>query len=146
MTNETFSDVYNKALDLLSRREHSQKEVTLKLQKKFKNSEEIYEVIEKLVANNIINDTRFTEHYINSRKRRGFGSKKISYELLSKGINESIIDSVLSNMDDWKELAKKEFNKKYKDGPSDDFKIRSKQKNFLLNRGFSFEEIESVFG
>ena len=145
MTNETFSDVYNKALDLLSRREHSQKEVTLKLQKKFKNSEEIYEVIEKLVANNIINDTRFTEHYINSRKRRGFGSKKISYELLSKGINESIIDSTLSNMDDWKELAKKEFNKKYKDGPSDDFKIRSKQKNFLLNRGFSFEEIESVF-
>ena len=146
MTNETFSDVYNKALDLLSRREHSQKEIKLKLQKKFKNSEEIYKVIEKLVANNIINDTRFTEHYINSRKRRGFGSKKISYELLSKGINESIFDSVLSNMDDWKELAKKEFNKKYKDGPSDDFKIRSKQKNFLLNRGFSFEEIESVFG
>ena len=47
MTNETFSDVYNKALDLLSRREHSQKEIKLKLQKKFKNSEEIYEVIEK---------------------------------------------------------------------------------------------------
>ena len=145
MTNETFSDVYNKALDLLSRREHSQKEVKLKLQKKFKNSEEIDDVIKKLVANNIINDTRFTEQYINSRKRRGFGSKKISYELLSKGINESIIDEVLSNTDDWKELAKKEFNKKYKDGPSDDFKIRSKQKNFLLNRGFSFEEIESVF-
>ena len=145
MTNETFSDVYNKALDLLSRREHSQKEVKLKLQKKFKNSEEIDEVIKKLLANNIINDTRFTEHYINSRKRRGFGSKKISYELLSKGINESIIDSVLSNTNDWKELAKKEFNKKYKDGPSGDFKTRSKQKNFLLNRGFSFEEIESVF-
>ena len=72
MTNETFSDVYNKALDLLSRREHSQKEVKLKLQKKFKNSEEIDEVIKKLLANNIINDTRFTEHYINSRKRRGF--------------------------------------------------------------------------
>ena len=146
MTNETFSDVYNKALDFLSRREHSQKEIKLKLQKKFKNSEEIDEVIEKLEANNIINDTRFTEHYINSRKRRGFGSKKISYELLSKGINESIIDEALRNTDDWKELAKKEFNKKYKDGPSDDFKIRSKQKNFLLNRGFSFEEIESVFG
>jgi len=146
MTNETFSDVYNKALDFLSRREHSQKEIKLKLQKKFKNSEEIDEVIDKLVANNIINDTRFTEHYINSRKRRGFGSKKISYELLSKGINESIINSVLGNMDDWKELAKKEFNKRYKEGPSDDFKTRSKQKNFLLNRGFSFEEIESVFG
>ena len=145
MNDDAFKVVYNKALDIISRREHSQKEVKLKLQKKFKNSEEIDEVIKKLVANNIINDTRFTEHYINSRKRRGFGSKKISYELLSKGINESIIDSVLSNTNDWKELAKKEFNKKYKDGPSDDFKIRSKQKNFLLNRGFSFEEIESVF-
>lgn len=145
MTNENFSDIYNKALDLLSRREHSQKEIKSKLHNKFRNTDEIDEVIKKLVANNIINDARFTEHYLNSRKRRGFGSKKISYELLSKGINESIIDEVLRNTDDWNELAKKEFNKKYKDGPSDDFKIRSKQKNFLLNRGFSFEEIESVF-
>ena len=82
MTNETFSDIYNKSLDLLSRREHSQKEIKLKLHKKFNNTKEIDEVVKKLEANNIINDTRFTEHYINLRKRRGFGSKKISYERL----------------------------------------------------------------
>jgi SOS response regulatory protein OraA/RecX len=36
MTNETFSDVYNKALDLLSRREHSQKEIKLSFKKSLK--------------------------------------------------------------------------------------------------------------
>ena len=45
-----------------------------------------------------------------------------------------------------KELAKKEFNQKYKDGPSDDFKKELDQsKEFLAKWRFSFEEIESVF-
>ena len=145
MSDELFKSIYNKSLDLLSRREHSRKELMDKLLLRFDSNELVQTTLDKLESNNLINELRFAEAYVRNRKRKGFGSKKISYELLSKGINESIIDEVLSNTDDWKELAKKEFNKKYKDGPSDDFKIRSKQKNFLLNRGFSFEEIESVF-
>jgi SOS response regulatory protein OraA/RecX len=35
--------------------------------------------------------------------------------------------------------------KKFKNGPSEEFKEKIKQKSFLQNRGFSFKEIESVF-
>ena len=62
--------IYNKALDILSRREHSQKELTEKLIKKFDKSELIYNVLDKLSEKNLINDTRFSEAYVSARKRK----------------------------------------------------------------------------
>ena len=55
-----------------------------------------------------------------------------------------IISEVLDCEGGWKETAQKAFMKKFKDGPSKDIKTLLKQKNFLHNRGFSFQEIESV--
>ena len=45
MTEEIISDIYNKALDIISRREHSEKELENKLLKKFDSTELIYLVI-----------------------------------------------------------------------------------------------------
>ncbi len=39
---EESSLIYNKALDILSRREHSAKELIFKLEKKFDSTEEIF--------------------------------------------------------------------------------------------------------
>jgi len=145
MPQDNFSDIYNKALDILSRREHSKKEVFQKLKSKFSELDLINDVISKLLDNNLIDDKRFAEHYVAARKRKGFGSKKIGYELMTKGIDESISTLVINESGDWDSLASNVFHKKFKSGISDDFKIKAKQKNFLINRGFSFEEIESVF-
>ena len=49
MNEECFASVYNKALDIISRREHSEKEIKNKLSKKFDTSELIDEVILKLI-------------------------------------------------------------------------------------------------
>ena len=147
MSSELSSLIYNKALDLLSRREHSAHELKLKLYKKFEaiSDSEIEEVIIRLENNNLLNDFRFAETYTRIRKRKGFGPNKIYYELTNKGINESLSNEVISAEDNWEDTALKAFKKKYKDGISEDVKERSKQKNFLHNRGFSFKEIESVF-
>ena len=58
MNEECFTSVYNKALDIISRREHSEKEIKNKLSKKFDTSELIEEVIIKLIENNLINNVR----------------------------------------------------------------------------------------
>ena len=142
---EEHVEIYNKSLDILSRREHSKKEILDKLSKKFSNSDLIELTIQKLEDNNLINDARFSEHYVAARKRKGFGPKKISYELLSKGVESFIANDAISESGKWKELAHQVFNKKFRDGVSVDFKLKAKQKNFLINRGFSFTEIESVF-
>ena len=142
---EELTLIYNKALDILSRREHSTKELVIKLEKKFTSNTDILLTVSKLKKNNLLNDIRFTESYVAARKRKGFGPKKIEFELISKGIKDSDISCVLSEETGWCELAKKEINKKFKNGPSNEINQKLKQKNFLKNRGFTFQEIESVF-
>ena len=146
MSDDIFNAVYNKALDLLSRREHSSKEIREKLILRFDDIVIINSVITKLEENNLINDTRFAEAYVSSRKRKGFGPKKISFELLSKGVSESVANRIIDEEGGWKRAAKLAFTKKFKNGLSSDVKNSLKQKSFLKNRGFGFKEIESVFG
>jgi len=144
MTSELFSAIYNKALDILSRREHSVLELKQKLKKKYDIEDDIEETISRLKKNNLLNDYRFSESYVVYRKRKGFGPVKISKELESKGVAEVIIFEVLDNEGGWLEAANKAFSKRFKEGPSTDTKTLLKQKNFLYNRGFDFKEIESV--
>ena len=145
MNEECFASVYNKALDIISRREHSDKEIKNKLLKKFNTPELIDEVILKLIENNFINNVRYAQMYVHVRKRKGFGPKKIQFELMTRGIDDSISSSAITEEGSWKEAAQKVFNKKFQNGASNEFKERNKQKSFLQNRGFSFEEIDSVF-
>lgn len=145
MSEEVISNIYNKALDIISRREHSEKELENKLLKKFESLEEIHSVIERLKTNNLVNNERYAEMYARIRKRKGFGPNRIGYELSSRGINDSISSEALNEIGGWEEAALEAFNKKYRDGVASDFKSKSKQKVFLQNRGFSFQEIDSVF-
>mgnify|MGYP001223800816 FL=1 len=145
MSDDLFNLIYNKSLDLLSRREHSRKEIKDKLRLRFDNNDLIQKVVSKLETNNLINEQRYAEAYTRSRKRKGFGPVKINHELLSKGIKDSISNQIISEEGPWNEAAKKAFDKKFKNGPSNEIKETLKQKNFLQNRGFTHKEIESVF-
>ena len=138
------AEIYNKALDLLSRREHSRKELYLKLIKRFESKEEINFTLDKLEGNNLLNDSRFSEEYVQARRKRGFGPIKISVELEQRGVNESLILNEIERFDDWENLAELSFKKRFPDGASTDFKELQKQKNFLTNKGFTFHQIESV--
>ena len=138
------AEIYNKALDLLSRREHSRKELYLKLTKRFESKENINLTLDRLEENNLLSDSRFAEEYVLARRRKGFGPIKITAELQNRGVNESLIFNEIQRFDDWVSLARKSFKKKFPNGPSSDLKELQKQKNFLVNKGFSFNEIESV--
>ena len=145
MNDDAYKAIYNKALDIISRREHSQKELSDKLIKKFNIPELVDLVIHNLLEKNLINDCRYSEAYVVARKRKGFGPKKIGYELVSRGVNENTASEVIDAEGGWNEAALKAFNKKFKAGIGEDFKEQNKQKVFLQNRGFSFQEIDSVF-
>ena len=145
MNDDAYKAIYNKALDIISRREHSQKELSDKLIKKFNIPESVESVIHGLLEKNLLNDYRYSESYVVARKRKGFGPKKIGYELISRGVNENTVSEVIDAEGGWNEAALKAFNKKFKAGIGEDFKEQNKQKVFLQNRGFSFQEIDSVF-
>ena len=145
MTTEAFTVIYNKALDLVSRREHSQYELIQKLNKRFSESMPIIEeVVKKLAVNNILNDERFAEMYLNSRARKGFGPKKIEMELNFKKVDSSFIAIAIAEYESWTENAQNELLKKFKGVKPTDYNSKMKQKQFLFNRGFSSQIIERI--
>ena len=145
MTSETFALIYNKALDLVSRREHSCHELIQKLNKRFPETMPIIkDVVQKLVTNNILNDERFAEMYLNSRARKGFGPKKIEMELNFKKVDSSFIAIAIAEYESWTENAQNELLKKFKGIKPTDYNSKMKQKQFLFNRGFSSQIIERI--
>ena len=101
-----------KILDLLSRREHSFKELINKLKDRVDSEEKLFEELTKLKEENLQSDERFAESYTRSRSVKGFGPEKISYELKSRGISENLISKIVySDEINWMEIIKKEFKK-----------------------------------
>ena len=145
MSSEAFTIVYNKALDLVSRREHSRHELMQKLDKRYpETSLIIEEVLDKLEINKILDDERFAEMYLNSRARKGFGPKKIEMELNSRRVNSLFISNAIDAYETWLENAQKELKKKFKDQKPVDYQSKMKQKQFLFSRGFSAPIIDKL--
>ena len=96
MSSEAFTVIYNKGLDLVSRREHSRHELMQKLDKRYPESSPIIEeALDKLEVNRILDDERFAEMYVNSRARKGFGPKKIEMELNAKRVDSTITSNAM---------------------------------------------------
>ena len=145
MSSEAFTIVYNKALDLVSRREHSRHELMQKLDKRYpETSPIIEEVLDKLEINKILDDERFAEMYLNSRARKGFGPKKIEMELNSRKVNSLFISNAIEAYETWLENAQKVLKKKFKDQKPVDYQSKMKQKQFLFSRGFSAPIIDKL--
>ena len=145
MSSEAFTVIYNKGLDLVSRREHSHHELMEKLTKRYpETSPIIEEALDKLEINKIVDDERFAEMYINSRARKGFGPKKIEMELNAKRVESTFISNALEAYETWLENARKELKKKFKDQKPTDYQSKMKQKKFLFMRGFSASIIDKV--
>tara|TARA_B100001939_G_C16944725_1_gene619772 strand:+ start:3014 stop:3466 length:453 start_codon:yes stop_codon:yes gene_type:complete len=136
-----FATIYNKSLDLLSRREHSVFELIQKLKKRYGPNKLINDVIIRLQESNLLDDQRFSEGYIKVRARKGFGPRRIDAELQQRKVSEAIINQELSMIENWNELALLAFKKKFGNFQKDTKEIL-KAKSFLQNRGFSFEQIE----
>ena len=145
MSTEAFIIVYNKSLDLLSRREHSRHELMQKLDKRYPNTTPIIEdVLDKLETNKILDDERFAEMYLSSRARKGFGPKKIEMELHSKKVDSFFISNAVEAYESWLENAQRELKKKFKDQKPTDYQSKMKQKQFLFTRGFSSPIIDKI--
>ena len=134
------SKSYALALKMLMRREHSQLELSKKLQLKGFNDIDIKHSIDLLIEQKYQSDERFSEAFIIMRYNQGKGPVIISSELKKRGI-ESFDLSII----DWFELAKDVRKKKFGQNLPLDYKTQAKQKRFLKSRGFGFDQINKTF-
>ena len=142
--NSVAHDIKNQCLRLLTRREHSQKELLTKLMQKGFERADIQLVIDDLAQNNWQSDERFAECYARYRLQKGFGAVAIRYELSQKGIDvavNTLNDAMLTVADDWLDLLTHVYGKKYGEMAPITHHEWSKRSRFLLQRGFSSSQI-----
>lgn len=131
------SAVRLQAMNLLARREHLRRELSLKLAKRFGDVSVIEIVLDELEAENLLSDARFAEAYIRQRSGRGYGPDRIRQELRQKGVESDLLEESMSAADvDWAEVASEVRLKKFGAAAPEDFKEKARQLRFLNYRGF----------
>lgn len=140
------ADVRFAAMNLLAMREHSVKELSDKLGRKYENAELIAIVLTDLIAQNLQSDERFAEAFTRMRQRQGKGPILIKMELRERGISAALIAAVVNESDRlWSELAFNIRCKRFGILGSIDQRERAKQARFLQSRGFSMGQIQHAF-
>ena len=130
------------ALGLLARREHSRRELVLKLRARSCPEKLIQETIDKLTEEGMQSDTRFAESFVRNRVDRGAGPLRVKAEMLARGLDDEIMQTALDQFKDWwKDLAAEAYQKRYGDDPIADYKDKTKRMAFLQSRGFTSEQI-----
>ncbi len=133
-------------MDLLSRREHSYKELFDKLRSRNFEADDISSALDKLQSENLLNDERFTESYVHYRVQKGFGPLRIKNELSEKGVDTELVQRQMEvYVSIWSELMQKQRIKKFGAEIPEDYKEKMKQARFLQIRGFSPESVMRLF-
>lgn len=134
---------YNKAVDLLSRREHSKRELVEKLKQKG-HGEYALQAVEKLESYGYIDDRRFALIFAEELVRlKSYGKKRVEQELFRKGIDREIISEVISECDFPTEKLTELIERKYSRYLGDEKGV-NKTVNALLRLGYSYSEIRDA--
>ena len=93
---------------------------------------------------NFINEQRYCEGFVRKHIFKGHGLKRIQSEAIGKGIDRSLLERVVEELEiDWFELAQEAYNKKYSTTPANlEYKDKAKRVRYLMYRGFSYEQID----
>ena len=132
---------FNRGLSAIEKSMKSKKMLKTYLKEKGYPAECIQRAIEKLEEYGYIDDEAFCESYISSYPLKS--RRKLKFDLLGKGIKESIIgEKLLALTNDEGESEKCfKFAEKFMKNKEKDLKTKQKFYNNLAGKGFSFEDI-----
>ncbi|MFD2164838.1 regulatory protein RecX [Thalassotalea euphylliae] len=134
-------EILHSAIGLLSRREHSEKELLQKLTVRSFDRDDVKVVIAFLIENNYLSNIRYAESMIRNKVSRGYGWQRIRQDLAQKGVHKDIYQPVLTELGvDWYEQAQQAYEKRFGGTSIADQKDKAKRLRFLQYRGFSIDE------
>ena len=132
-----------KALWLISYRDHSEGELRQKLSKDY-GEEAVDSAVERLMELRLINDEDFAKKYAESLSHKHMSQRQIQQKLRLKGIDKELSENAVENLNlDEKDEIRALINKKYIRKLSDEADLR-RTVAALQRRGFSYSDIKSV--
>ena len=139
---ETMPDLHQRALALLSRREHSRAELSTKLARHAASADELAAELDDLQARQLLSDERYACARVNSRGLR-YGNRRLRNELHQAGLSDDDISAALAQAGDESERCRQVWARKFSALP-DSPASRAKQIRFLSYRGFSSDTIARI--
>lgn len=145
------ADIYLRALNLLTRRDHTTAELQRKLAARGFSAESIVAVLAKLAEEGYLDDRRFAERWAESalRSGRGYGLR-ILQELLRRGLPREIAVAAVaaataeySAHDALAAIVTRRFSAF--DPASSPLKEKQRVYSYLQRRGFSMQTIAGFF-
>lgn len=138
-----------RALGLLTRREHSRKELQRKLTSRGMDAGEVETAIEALSGLGWQDDARFAESLVRSRASSGYGPIRVRAELATHGLDSEAIARALDSYEgDWlenaRDLVRRRFGGPSDGSPGEDLALRRKAADFLIRRGFDGERVRKA--
>ncbi len=137
-----FGKLYQRALEWALVRPRSEKEVRDYLYKKVferkLDKSYIDLIVARLKEKKYLDDTVFAKYYVENRfVKKGISRRRLSLELIKKGVAKEIIAEVLDGRNDEEEILKMIAKKRAR---YDDEKLIS----YLCRQGFSFELVQNL--
>jgi len=140
---EEIIKVRKSLMGLLARREHSKLELFQKVSKKQFDTDLINENVDDFIERDWQSDQRYGEMLVRSRIAKCHGPVKIGRELQQKGVSSNIIEQVINVDVDWCVLAEVALKKRFSSYGENQNEV-AKQYRFLLQRGFTNEQIKTA--
>lgn len=143
--NTTHSSAQQKALELLSHREHSTWELRQKLLSRQFPLAEVEQALQTLQQNGLQSDERYAQALVDARRGRGYGPVRIEKELRQHQIDRTIIQQVLQQQDEeWLAQARQAREKRFGEALPTLPREKAKQAQFLYYRGFTGEQVRAA--
>ncbi len=134
---------YNCAVSLLSRRDHSERELLHKLREKG-YSDGAEAAIEKLKISGYVDDERFCRIFAGELIRlKGYGRRRVEQELYRKGVSRETVTNILEEIAFDSEKLTDIIRRKHLSRMTDE-KGRKKAVDALIRLGYSYGEIRDA--
>jgi len=130
-----------RALGLLVRREHSQRELTRKLTARGVTAPDARAAVDKLREAGWQDDVRFAEGLVRSRAAAAFGPVRIRAELATHGLSRDAITAAMDSFEgDWNEIARELIGRRFGPVTAGGRRPERHAPELLVRRGFARDQ------
>ena len=136
------NELRQRALRLLSLRDHARAELKKKLAPHAESEEALEALLDDLAGRHLLSDNRYAEMRVSTRGAR-YGNARLAQELKMQGVSAEDTAEAIAGAGDELARAHGIWTRKFGTLPVDASE-RARQTRFLMNRGFSAETIRRL--
>jgi len=134
------------ALDALARRDHASEELRKKLLNKGYDEGVVAGVLERLLAEHLLDDARYIDQFVAYHAARGQGPMRVRAQLRQIGLAADLVEASIAAYPDWIEQVRAARKKKFGAALPAHYPDKQRQSRFLAYRGFTSAQIRNALG